>query len=102
MMSYDKKAIQKGFSSLVSSISKSSTRVIKEVASRDKPALLSFDDVETITIPTKSSVQVFLSGPNVDENLINSYEIEELLNEKAKELTDEILVGLKKDLERIL
>jgi len=102
MMKYDKKAVQKGFSSLVKSIRNSSTRVIKEVASRDKPALLSFDDVETMTVPTKSSVQVFLSGPNIDENLITSYEIEDLLNEKAKELTDEILVGLKKDLEGVL
>lgn len=101
-MSYNMKDITKSLSSLVTTVNTAATKAVKKAATKQKSALLSFDNVESIGIPSKRSAQVIVSGPTLEEVTDENIALENVLNQLAVDMTQEVLTDVQQAIKGVL
>lgn len=101
-MSYDMKGFVKSLNKLTNTEKNAASRVVTKAATKQRPALLSFDEVEAAIVPDKRSIQITLSGPKLEEDMINDSSIEIALDAEVQEIVGEMMQNLRDDLRRLL
>ena len=56
-----------------------------------KPFSFSFDDTETTLARTKTGVLLVVSGPNIEDEILSSTEVEDALQTEANAIVDTML-----------
>jgi hypothetical protein len=102
MMTYDMKGLVKSLTRLNKTEKVAAGKAVKKAATKQRPALLSFDEVEAMSVPNTRSAHIVLSGPTLEETMINDASIEDALNVEAREIVGEMIQSLKVDLKGVL
>lgn len=84
-----KSNVASSIDSLVAAV-KTSKKTALQKAAVNKPVLMSFDEVETNSVPTNSSLTVVVSGPLVQEDMDNG-EMSTFLENQARIMSQDIL-----------
>lgn len=101
MMSYDMKDIDKKLDKVVVTTNKAVNKAIKRIAEKQQGSFASFDEIESMSIPSSTSFQTIISGPNLEDYVV-SKAVDDELNRRIRESTKDIMQSVSHDLKGVL